>query len=158
MSRHPTRFARSPLTEAVFEMRFAVVSGHDVELLPGVMLAALGRDFPRIEQMSLATLPKEMRDATPQLQHAAVFKLQGENEAVLLGDRVASFNATRPYPGWSTFRSRAIQVASALKESGPATTIPSASKEMAGEASSLSISTPLTARRCRVSYCPIHVI
>jgi uncharacterized protein (TIGR04255 family) len=59
-----------------------------------------------------------MRDTTPQLQHAAVFKLQGENEAVLLGDRVASFNATRPYPGWSKFRSRVIQVASALKESG----------------------------------------
>jgi uncharacterized protein (TIGR04255 family) len=118
MSRYPTRFARSPLTEAVFEMRFAVVPGRDVELLPGVMLAALGKDFPRIEQMPLGTLPKEMRDTTPQLQHAAVFKLQGDNEAVLLGDRVASFNATRPYPGWSKFRSRAIQVASALKESG----------------------------------------
>ena len=118
MSRYATRFARSPLTEAVFEMRFAVAAGRDVELLPGVMLAALGKDFPRIEQMPLGTLPKEMRDATPQLQHAAVFKLQGDNEAVLLGDRVASFNATRPYPGWSKFRSRAMQVASALKESG----------------------------------------
>lgn len=118
MTRYPTRFARSPLTEAVFEMRFAVLSGRGVELLPGVMLAVLGKDFPRIEQMPLGTLPKEMRDATPELQHAAVFKLQGENEAVLLGDRVASFNATRPYPGWSKFRARAIQVASALKESG----------------------------------------
>lgn len=118
MTRHPTRFARSPLTEAVFEMRFAVVSGRGVELLPGVMLAALGNDFPRIEQMPLGALPKDMRDATPELQHAALFKLQGENEAVLLGDRVASFNATRPYPGWSKFRGRAMQVASALKESG----------------------------------------
>ena len=68
--------------------------------------------------MPLGTLPKDMRDATPELQHAAVFKLQGENEAVLLGDRVASFNATRPYPGWSRFRGRAMQVASALRESG----------------------------------------
>ena len=82
------------------------------------MLAALGKEFPRIEQMPLGTLPKEMRDARPELQHAPVFRLQGENEAVLLGDRMTSFNATRPYPGWSKFRSRAIQVASALKESG----------------------------------------
>lgn len=118
MNPYPTRFARSPLAEAVFEMRFAVVPGRGIELLPGVMLAALGKDFPRIEQMPLGTLPKEIRDTTPELQHAAVFKLQGESEAVLLGDRVASFNATRPYPGWSKFRSRAIQVASALNESG----------------------------------------
>lgn len=118
MNRHPTRFARSPLTEAVFEMRFTVVPGRGVELLPGVMLAALGQDFPRIEQLPVGTIPKNMRDATPELQHAPVFKLQGENEAVLLGDRVASFNATRPYPGWSQFRGRAMQVASALKNSG----------------------------------------
>ena len=118
MTRYPTRFARSPLTEAVFEMRFAVAQEHGVELLPGIMLAALGKEFPRLEQMPLGTIPKEMRDATPELQYAAVFKLQGENEAVLLGDRVASFNATRPYPGWSKFRGRAMQVASALKESG----------------------------------------
>jgi len=83
-----------------------------------VMLAALGKEFPRLEQMVVGTLPKEMRDARPELQHAPVFKMQGANEAVLLGDRVASFNATRPYPGWSKFRSRAIQVASALRDSG----------------------------------------
>jgi uncharacterized protein (TIGR04255 family) len=118
MIRYPTRFARSPLTEAVFEIRFAVVPGRGVELLPGVMLAALGREFPRIEQMPLGTLPKEMRDKTPELQHAAVFKLQGEGEAVLLGDRVASYNATRPYSGWTKFRGRAMRVAAALWESG----------------------------------------
>ena len=118
MTRYPTRFARSSLTEAVFEMRFAVAPGRGVELLPGTILAALGREFPRLEQMPLGTLPKEMRDARSELQHAALFKLQGEDEAVLLGDRVASFNAPKPYPGWSKFRSRAIQVASALKESG----------------------------------------
>jgi uncharacterized protein (TIGR04255 family) len=118
MTRYPTRFARSPLTEAIFEMRFAATAGRGVELLPAVMLAALGKDFPRLEQMPLGTLPKEMRDARPELRHAAVFKLQGENEAVLLGDRMVSFNATRPYPGWSQFRTRAVQVASALNESG----------------------------------------
>lgn len=118
MNRYPTRFARSPLTEAVFEMRFAVAPERGVELLPAVMLAALGGDFPRIEQMPLGTLPKEIREKSPELQHAAVFKLQGDNEAVLLGDRVVSFNATRPYPGWSKFRGRAMQVALALRESG----------------------------------------
>lgn len=118
MGRHPTRLAQSPLAEAVFEMRFSVAPGRGVELLPGVMLGALGQDFPRLEQMPLGTIPKEMRDKTPELQHAPVFKLQGQNEAVLLGDRVVSFNATRPYPGWSQFRARAMQVASALKDSG----------------------------------------
>lgn len=82
------------------------------------MLAALGQEFPRLEQMPIGTIPKDMRDRTPELQHAPVFKLQGNDEAVLLGDRVASFNATRPYPGWSRFRVRAMQVASALKDSG----------------------------------------
>ena len=76
MNRFPTRFARSPLTEAVFEMRFAAAPGRGVELLPGVMLATLGGAFPRIEQMPLGTLPKEIREKTPELQHAAVFKLQ----------------------------------------------------------------------------------
>jgi uncharacterized protein (TIGR04255 family) len=118
MKPHPTRFARSPLIEAVFEMRFSLAPDRGVELLPGVILADLGKAFPRIEQMPLAAMPREMRNKTPELQHVPVFKLQGENEAVMLGDRVASFNATRPYPGWSKFRARAIQVASALKGSG----------------------------------------
>lgn len=99
-------------------MRFAAAAERGVELLPGVMLAALGKGFPRLEQLPLGTLPKEMRDARPELQHAAVFKLQGDTEALLLGDRVVSFNATRPYPGWSKFRARALQVAIALKEAG----------------------------------------
>jgi uncharacterized protein (TIGR04255 family) len=104
-------------------MRFSVAAGRGVELLPGVMLAALGQDFPRLEQMPLGTIPKDMRAKTPELQHAPVFKLQGHNEAVLLGDCVASFNATRPYPGWSQFRARAMQVASALKDSGHVATL-----------------------------------
>src|SRR5262245_40715334 len=118
MKPHPTRFARSPLTEAVFEMRFSLAPGLGVELLPGVMLAVLGKDFPRMEQMPLAAMPREMRNRAPELQHVPLFKLQGENEAVMLGDRVTSFNATKPYPGWAKFRGRAIQVASALKGSG----------------------------------------
>ena len=123
MTQYPTRFARSPLLEAIFEMRFAFLPGRGVELLPGVMLTALGTGFPRVEQMPLGALPKEMRDKTPELQHAALLKLQGENESVLLGDRVASFHATKPYPGWSKFRGRALQVAEALKGSGHIATL-----------------------------------
>jgi len=75
MNRRPTRFARSPLAEAVFEMRFSVVPGRGVELLPGIMLAALGQAFPRLEQMPVGAIPKDMRDKTPELHHAAVLKL-----------------------------------------------------------------------------------
>jgi uncharacterized protein (TIGR04255 family) len=150
MNRYPTRFARSPLAEAVFEMRFSAAPGRGVELLPAVMLAALGNDFPRFEQMPLGTLPREMRDATPQLHHAPVFKLQGDSEAVLLGDRVVSYNATRPYPGWSKFRGRAMQVASALKNSGHLATLDRYSLKYVNVIDTSNVADPTTPFNLRV--------
>jgi uncharacterized protein (TIGR04255 family) len=116
MNGRPTRFDKSPLVEAIFEMRFTTAPDRGVELLPGVMLSALGREFPRVEQLPLGALPRDIR-ARPEFQHAPVFKLQGENQVLQLGDRVVAFNVTGPYPGWPRFRDRAVRVAQALRAS-----------------------------------------
>jgi uncharacterized protein (TIGR04255 family) len=119
MSKHPTRLTHPPLIEAVFELRFRPFEGRGVELLPGVIMATLGKDFPRLEQTPLSALSKDTRDQRPELKYAPVFRLLGDKEAVLLGDYTASINlTTMKYPGWLGFRSRAMLLASALQASG----------------------------------------
>ena len=118
MLRYPTKLAKSPLVEAVFEMWFTPVAGRGVELLLGQLYKKLGEDFASVEPLPLGGLPKELRDSRPELQHAAQFKFSGEAQTVMFGERVLSLHLAAPYPGWTRFRERCIQVASALRETG----------------------------------------
>jgi uncharacterized protein (TIGR04255 family) len=118
MPRYPTRLARSPLVEAVFEMRFAQVAGRSVELLLGQLYQRLGHDFSSIEPLPIGGLPKELRESRPELKYAPHVKFAGKGQTVMFGDRVLTLSITTPYPGWARFSERCVQVASALHETG----------------------------------------
>jgi uncharacterized protein (TIGR04255 family) len=118
MNRVPTRLARSPLLEAVFEIRYETAPDRTSELLPGLLFHALGERFSKLEPTPLGVVPKVMRAQHPELRYAAQFKLQGKGEAVLFGDSVLSLSVTAPYPGWSTFLDLCLQVAAALQATG----------------------------------------
>jgi uncharacterized protein (TIGR04255 family) len=118
MANFPTRLQQSPLTEAVFEIRFEPMAGVSSELLPGLLFTKLGKDFPTIQTSPLGMVPKQLREQNPDLRYTASFKLQGQNEAVLFGDQVLLLSVTGRYPGWNKFRERSVLVAGALRESG----------------------------------------
>jgi uncharacterized protein (TIGR04255 family) len=113
-NRLPTRLARSPLAEAVFELRFVPTTGRGVELLPGILLPALGPDFPSLEQTPIGGLPKQLREQHAELKYSAHYKLHGQGGAVLFGDRVLTVSVSDPYPGWDRFRQRSLQVAEVI--------------------------------------------
>src|SRR5262245_7803467 len=115
---YPTRLAKSPLIEAVFEVRFAPVEGRRVEQLLGLLYQRLARAFGAIEQLPIGGVPKQLREQRPELRYAAQFKFTGDGQAVMFGDCVLSVNVIAPYPGWARFRERCVQVVGALRETG----------------------------------------
>jgi len=116
MNQLPSKLERPPLLEAVFEIRFTSAQEGGGELLPGLLFAAFRDVFSKVEPTNVGIIPREMRQQHPALRYAGQYKLQGKNEALLLGDNVLSLIVTPPYPGWSRFRARCLEVATALKK------------------------------------------
>lgn len=114
--RIPSRLARPPLTEAVFEVRFTPAHEGVGDLLPGLLFGTLGAFFSKVDSTPLGNIPREIRHR-PELKYAASHKLQGNGEALLIGDFTAALSVTA-YGGWTRFKTRALEVATALRDTG----------------------------------------
>jgi uncharacterized protein (TIGR04255 family) len=123
MNRLPSKLEHPPLLEAVFEIRFNSTQEGGGELLPGLLFSVFRTDFKNVEPTPAGIIPKTMRQQHPLLKYAAQYKLQGTNEALLLGDNVLSLSLTPPYPGWGRFKARCVEVAKALQSTGLAASV-----------------------------------
>jgi uncharacterized protein (TIGR04255 family) len=123
MKRLPSKLEHPPLLEAVFEIRFNSTQEGGGELLPGLLFSLFRTQFKSAEPTPAGIIPKIMRQQHPLLKYAAQYRLQGTSEALLLGDNVLSLSLTPPYPGWSRFRARCVEVANALQSTGLAASV-----------------------------------
>ena len=123
MSRLPAKLEHPPLLEAVFEIRFTSTQEGGGELLPGLLFSTFRSDFKNAEPTPAGIIPKAMRQQHPLLKYAAQYRLQGTNEALLLGDNMLSLSLTPPYPGWARFKRRCVEVSNALKGTGLAESV-----------------------------------
>lgn len=103
MSRLPMAFQRSPLVEALFELRFEPTVPTAGDLLPGLLYAQLRDEYPKVQPMPLATVPRQMRN-DPNLLHQATHELSAGDRSVRVGDRVVVLSWRTPYPGWEKFK------------------------------------------------------
>lgn len=101
----PVAFVKSPLLEAVFELRFQASVPNAGDLLPGLLYAELKDEYPAVEPLPMANLPREIREKQPNnlLLYQPTHRLAGVSRAVQVGDRVLSLSVTAPYPGWAKF-------------------------------------------------------
>jgi uncharacterized protein (TIGR04255 family) len=100
----PVAFGKSPLLEAVFELRFQAAVPNAGDLLPGLLYAELKDEYPAVEPLPMANVPREMREKQPSLLlYQPTHRLAGASRAVQVGDRVLSLSVTVPYPGWPKF-------------------------------------------------------
>lgn len=112
----PTRLKKSPLLDAVFEIRFS--SQMPVSsIFPGILYNKLDGEKV-IEQQASAQLPKEMRDADPSLQFAPLIRIKWKEYILLISDRSVAVGCKMPYPGWAKFKNTIVQVTKILKEGG----------------------------------------
>lgn len=113
--RIPEALARSPLIDAIFEIRFRPRLASTGDILPGMFYGRL--PFPlTVSRLTAAAMPSELRDNEPSLQYTALHRLQGERIALQVGDRVLTVSPTMPYPGWQAFRQGVLSVLEVAKE------------------------------------------
>lgn len=113
------RLKKDPLLEAAWELRFAGDPAIGAALLGTSLekLRATGR-AARLELLPLASVPAALRNTQEQLRHGATHALRGEGYTILTGDDVVALSVVRPYPGWSNFKARILELAAWIKDTG----------------------------------------
>lgn len=110
----PSKLKKEPLLDAVFEIRFSPKVPAS-SILPGILFNKLDGE-KIIEQQPVAQLPKQMRDVDPNLQFAALFRIQWKEYVLLIGDQNVAVGCKIPYPGWEKFKNTIIGIVKILSE------------------------------------------
>lgn len=100
--RLPARLTREPLIDAVFELRFSgPVPASDI--VPGFLFGKLD-GTKTVERLPSSELPRQLRDADPNLRFAPLIRMHWGEFILLIGDRTLGVACKLPYPGWAHFR------------------------------------------------------
>ncbi len=99
----PIRLKKEPLIEAVWEIRFAGTKPSIADLLPGLVFKALPNRYPNVVRLPSADIPGPIVERDPMLKYVPKIRLEGENQAVQIGEHVVSLSCRRPYSGWKKF-------------------------------------------------------
>ncbi len=111
----PKKLNKEPLIDAVFEVRFSSKSPASV-IFPGFLFSNLGSDN-NFESLPIAQLPKEVRDANPQLKFAPLSRVGWGQFYINIGDNSVSVSCKYPYSGWSNFKPAIYKVVKILADS-----------------------------------------
>src|SRR5947208_14988444 len=98
--RMPNQLGKSPLVEAIFEMRFEAAAPAAGDLLPGLLYSAMKNQYPQVIPLPLGSIPREIRDKTADLLYQPSHRLANGAHSIQVGDRVLTVNALA-YPGWA---------------------------------------------------------
>ena len=108
----PTKLAKEPLVDAVFEMRFE--SDMPVSSIwPGILYSELS-GAKSMESLPAVGVPKEFRDTDPSLMYAPLCKISWGDYWILIGDRVFAVASKVPYPGWDGFKKAILKIYSVV--------------------------------------------
>ncbi len=123
------RLSNPPLTEALLEVRWALLensNGTQIDnsypVVAGLLFERVKQDFPHIERLPAAGMPDEI---TP---HVVKQRFRSSPEGwplMQIGPGVASLNFTTDGYGWQGFRERALSFFRMLQEARQATPAPS---------------------------------
>ena len=116
-SQRPVKLGKSPLVEAIFEIRFEPTTATAGDLLPGLLYSGLKAQYPETEALPFASIPRQMRAQQAELLYQASHRLKGDRRILQFGDRVLSLHATE-YPGWTRFKQWVEFATNAVKETG----------------------------------------
>jgi uncharacterized protein (TIGR04255 family) len=106
----PVAFRKSPLLEAIFELRFEAAVPTAGDLLPGLLYRELRDEYPEVQPLPMATVPREIRAKDPNLLYQSTHRLAGRSGIVQVGDRALAIAFTAPYPGWARFKDAVVRL------------------------------------------------
>jgi uncharacterized protein (TIGR04255 family) len=113
----PTTLGKSPLLEALFEIRFQASRPAAGDLLPGIFFSALQEKYPDVISLPLARVPRDLRENDVNFLYQPSHQLVGKTGSIQIGDRVLAL-AVQVYPGWSEFKMQAEQLVDSGEKTG----------------------------------------
>jgi|SRR3972149_1451282 len=116
MEQHPHKLEDDPILEAIFEIRFTSRTENVADLLPGLLFQSLREKYPKLEALSIFSVPREIREADPNFKYKPTHRLLGDNYAITTGEHVVSLSCNKPYSGWIKFRPVIKETLSYLKD------------------------------------------
>lgn len=107
----PVRLGKSPLVEALFELRF---TSHlpAASILSGLLYTSL--KCSEIVRLPHADIPDQIRQTDPNLIYMPVIRLKKENFHINLSDRSILVSVPHPYVGWNRFQKTILEVLEAV--------------------------------------------
>lgn len=108
----PKKLGKEPLIDAIFEIRFS--SDDPVsEIIPGFLFSRLAGN-KKIESLPVAQIPRDLREANPNLKFAPTTRLHWDNFTINVSNFGVSVGCNYPYQGWQKFKSAIVEVVSCL--------------------------------------------
>lgn len=111
----PVRLGKSPLVEALFEVRFQA-QGPASSILPGFLYTKLG--CTEIIKTPHAEIPDQIRLSAPELMFVPLTRLKWDSYFISLGDNNIVISSGYPYDGWPKFKQVIHTVLSTAAELG----------------------------------------
>lgn len=120
----PTKLAKEPLVDTVFEMRVASAVPL-AAVLPGLLFTQLAQsgEAVTVEPHPNSQLPQAVRDSAPELAFIPLVRVALGPYIIQIGDRMVSIACPTPYPGWTEFRERIVHVLHVVLKTGLVTQI-----------------------------------
>lgn len=111
------KLKNDPILEAMFEVRFSTIEGVPTDIISGVLYKELSSDYPVMESLPGAQIPKEIREKEPNFAYSTTHKFSNENFAISVGPQSFVITCTRPYKHWEGFKPVIMAALSVLNKS-----------------------------------------
>lgn len=113
----PIKLEKDPIVECVFEFRFTPKINNAGDILLGILYPSLRDELPRVTSLPTQNIPREIREQSADLAFQPTQMFEGNNDRVMLGDRLLLISFLRPYPGWAKVKPRIMKLFELLQTS-----------------------------------------
>jgi uncharacterized protein (TIGR04255 family) len=113
----PTRLAKDPIVEALFEFRFEGKGAAVAEILQGYVFTKFRDRFPKIQRNPIAEFTAAFaNDPTLRYQPHVVLRADAPPAAIALGPSNVIINHRKPYIGWRRFKPLILEVLGQVRD------------------------------------------
>lgn len=116
MSALPEKLEKTPLVDAMFELRFEPKLESAGDLLPGMLYSFYNGKYSEAESLPLSNVPRELRKKNPTLKYNAHNQLTSKKNILRIGDRAVVLSIIYPYPGWTAFSKDILELLEKLRK------------------------------------------
>lgn len=113
----PKKLGKCPLVDALIEIRFDSVL--DKSVIFGYIYSLINDTYPgRVINLPLSQFPAQVRETDPNLQYKPLYKIEGDDTILQIGNDVICLSSKIPYIGWDLLSKKALAIIKKLCDHG----------------------------------------